>query len=219
MIKINSLTKMYDETVVLKEIDYKINKGDFVVFSGPSGSGKSTLLSIISGMSRPTKGEVIIDNINISKLPEEETARFRNEKMGFVFQKFNLIENFTVYENVLVPLIVTDYLDHEIASRIKDTLNLFALQHKAHIKVKKLSGGEQQRVALSRALVNNPEILIADEPTANLDSELKSRVIELLIKINRANKTVIVATHDEIFLKIEGIKTVFLEDGEIKKVL
>jgi putative ABC transport system ATP-binding protein len=218
MIRINSLTKVYDETVVLKEIDYKINKGDFVVFSGPSGSGKSTLLSIISGMSRPTNGEVFIDNINISKLPEEETARFRNERIGFVFQKFNLIENFSVYENIMVPLIVTDYPDHEIKSKVNSILNIFAIQHKAHTKVKKLSGGEQQRVALSRALVNNPEILIGDEPTANLDTKLKNDVINLLLEINRSNKTVIVATHDEIFLKIEGVKKVFLEDGKIKNI-
>jgi putative ABC transport system ATP-binding protein len=215
MITIKSLYKSYDNIQILEDVNLSINNGDFIILSGPSGSGKSTLLSLISGLSRPTSGEVIFDGINISKLPEYDLGKFRNEKIGFVFQKYNLIEELTVYENVLVPLIVTNYNNKQLNELITRTLTIFGINDKTNVKVKKLSGGEQQRVALSRALVNNPEVIIADEPTANLDPRLKKSVIELFTTINKLGKTVIIATHDEIFRKIEHVKVAYIKNGTI----
>lgn len=215
MITVRGLYKSYNDVQILTNINLSINNGDFIILSGPSGSGKSTLLSLISGLSRPTSGEVIFDGINISKLPEYDLGKFRNEKIGFVFQKYNLIEELTVYENVMVPLLVTNYNNKELNALIARTLAIFGINDKANIKVKKLSGGEQQRVALSRALVNDPEVIIADEPTANLDIRLKSDVIELFTTINKLGKTVIIATHDEIFRKIPHVKVVYLQNGNL----
>ncbi len=213
MIRIENLCKKFDEKVILENINLEIMAGDFWVVMGPSGSGKSTLLSIISGLARPTNGAVFYNDLNISKLPEVDLGRFRNEKIGFVFQKFNLLEGLTVYENILPPLIINE--KRIIKDDIFSLLKKFDIEKLSNVKVRKLSGGEQQRVALARALVNNPEVLIADEPTANLDPRLKFEVLEFFKRINADGKTLIIATHDEVFSKIGGVKTAKLIDGKL----
>ncbi|MGB9731314.1 MULTISPECIES: ABC transporter ATP-binding protein [Calditerrivibrio] len=217
MIEIRHLTKIYDDKIVLQNINLDINNGDFVVIMGPSGSGKSTFLSIISGLSRPTEGSVCYDDINISKLPESDVGKFRNSKIGFVFQKFNLMENLTVYENILPPVIIAE---KKITKKdIFELLKRFEIDNLSDVKVKRLSGGEQQRVALARALVNDPELLIADEPTANLDYRLKNEVIDTFKKIHYQGKTIIVATHDRVFTEIEGARIINMINGKIAEMV
>jgi putative ABC transport system ATP-binding protein len=213
MIRVDQITKVFDNKTILKSIDFEINRGDFLIIMGPSGSGKSTLLSIISSLARPTSGAVFYNDINISKLPEVEAGRFRNKKIGFVFQKFNLLENLTVFENILPPLVINDKRFSK--EKVMDILKRFEIDKLEKVKVKKLSGGEQQRVALVRALVNDPEVLIADEPTANLDVRLKSDVISFFQEINSVGKTVIIASHDEIFLKIPKVRVLQIVDGTL----
>jgi len=217
MIAIRYLTKIYDDKVVLENINLDINNGDFVVIMGPSGSGKSTFLSIISGLARPTEGSVYYDELNISKLPESEVGKFRNSKIGFVFQKFNLLENLTVYENILPPVIIAE--SKMTKKDIFELLKRFEIDVLSDMKVKKLSGGEQQRVALARALVNDPDLLIADEPTANLDYRLKNDVIDTFKKIHQQGKTVIVATHDKVFTEIKGARIINMINGKIAEML
>ncbi|MBZ4643943.1 MAG: transporter related protein [Deferribacteraceae bacterium] len=216
MIEIKNITKHFDDKIILSKISFTIEKGSFTVINGPSGSGKSTLLSIISGLARPTSGEVLYNNINISKLPEKDAGIFRNEKIGFVFQKFNLVENLTVYENLLPPVIIANKKFDK--HHIYDMLRQLEIDSLANTKISKLSGGEQQRVALARALINNPEIIIADEPTANLDYNLKMSILKFFEKINKSGKTLIVATHDDIFVRMKGVKVVLMENGLIKAI-
>jgi len=202
MIEIKSVSKTYgekDDIFVLKDINLSLKKNSLTLIKGVSGSGKSTLLSIIAGFSRPSFGETVIFGERVSKLPENHLAHFRKKHIGFVFQSFALIEDISVYENVKVPLI-----NEKLDSKVVHKMVIEALQ-KAHILHKKdsivfgLSGGEKQRCAIARALVNNPEIFIADEPTANLDRESSERFLELLGEIKNSGKTIIVATHDDIF--------------------
>lgn len=213
MIKIENLCKEYDGKVILDRINLEITHGNFWIFMGPSGSGKSTFLSIISGLARPTSGAVFYNELNIAKLPEDELGKFRNRKIGFVFQRFNLLENLTVYENMLPPLIINEkpFSKDEVFKVLKK----FEIDRFADTKVRKLSGGEQQRVALARALVNDPEVLIADEPTANLDPRLKYEVIDLFKQINSEGKTIIIATHDEVLTKANGVKIAKMSNGKL----
>jgi len=211
MIKIKGLSKVFDGKPILSNININISKGDILIIKGVSGSGKSTLLSIISGLARPTSGAVYYNDMNISKLPEIELGRYRNEKIGFIFQKFNLLENLTVYENILPPLVVKkDKIDRK---NIEEVLKKLELSEFINTKVSKLSGGEQQRVALARALVNKPDILLADEPTANLDYNLKMNAIKIFLQENKEGKTIIIATHDDIFLSIPNIRVAKLDNG------
>jgi len=211
MIKIKNLCKVFDGKPILSNINIDISQGDILIIKGPSGSGKSTLLSLISGLARPTSGAVFYDELNISKLPEIELGIFRNEKIGFIFQKFNLLENMTVYENILPPLVVRkENIDRK---KIEDVLKKLDLLEFINTKVSKLSGGEQQRVALGRALVNKPDILLADEPTANLDYNLKMNAIKIFLQENKEGKTIIIATHDDIFLSIPNARIAKLDNG------
>lgn len=211
MIKIQGLSKVFDGKTVLNNINLDISKGDILIIKGVSGSGKSTLLSIISGLARPTSGSVFFNNMNISKLPELALGKYRNENIGFVFQKFNLIENLTVYENILPPIVVSQ---KRISKKdIQELLKKLEILEFINTKVSKLSGGEQQRVALARSLVNQPDILIADEPTTNLDYNLKMAIIKILLQENRDGKTLIIATHDDVFMQITNARVVELDKG------
>lgn len=215
MILLKDLCKQYDNTKIIDNINLEIKKGSFVVINGPSGSGKSTLLGLISGMIRPTSGEVIVNEEVISKYSDILTSDFRNRYIGFVFQRFNLIKNLTVYENIAIPLLVGDYSFRDIKKMVFEVADYFELTDKISKRVKYLSGGEEQRVALARGLVNNPEIVIADEPTANLDYRLKKEVVNTFENINKQGKTVIIATHDSIFTRVENVITINITDGKI----
>lgn len=219
-IKSKFLKKVYKtdgETVVaLKGIDLEIKKGDMVAIMGPSGSGKSTLLHIIGGIDYPTEGDIFIDGENINKFDDEKLSKFRNENIGFVFQFHYLLPEFTAFENVAMPLQIANKKDFK--DKVIETLTLLGLKDRINHLPSELSGGEQQRVAIGRAIINNPKILIADEPTGNLDSENAKNVIMLFKKLNQKyDMTVIIATHDIEIAKYCNY-IYFLKDGLIEKI-
>ncbi|NQU74567.1 MAG: ABC transporter ATP-binding protein [Candidatus Omnitrophica bacterium] len=205
MLEAKNIRKGYKNGVkelhVLKGIDIKVEEGEFISVFGPSGAGKSTLLHILGGLDRPTDGTVFLDGKDIYKLSEKEKAWTRNTKIGFVFQFYHLLPDFTVLENVMMPLCIGKKgvgEEGQKKSRAKDILDLVALTDRLDHKPPQLSGGEKQRVAIARAVVNRPRLLLCDEPTGNLDSESGKQIIELLDELNKKNRTtVIVVTHEE----------------------
>jgi putative ABC transport system ATP-binding protein len=204
-----------NEFTALKGIDLSIKEGDLISIIGPSGSGKSTLLNLISCLDTPTKGEVYIEDVAISTLNGFERAKLRREKLGFVFQQFNLIRSMSSFENVELPMRFEGTPADERKKKVEELLSMVGLEDKAGNKPTELSGGQQQRVAIARALANNPKIILADEPTGNLDTESGKKVMELLISLHRKEKkTVIVVTHDPHIAKAAN-KTIKIQDGRI----
>ena len=183
-------------TKVLKEISLQVMKGEFVSIMGPSGSGKSTLLYILGGLDVPTGGQVLIDGTDISRLGEEDMSRIRRQKIGFVFQFYNLIPNLNVEENIMLPLLLDGKRAGDYKKQLNHMLELVGLSDRKKHTPRELSGGQQQRVAIARALIGNPEILFADEPTGNLDSRTGAEIMGLLRDINRVSgQTIIMVTH------------------------
>lgn len=220
MIVLNNITKRYkvnnEEIIALDDINIEIFKGQTVVLKGASGSGKSTILSIIANMTKPTSGEVIVKEMRISKLSDDFSSKYRLDNIGFIFQKYNLIPNLTVFNNIILPLIPLNLDEKFIEKRISELLNFFQINDKKDIEVKKLSGGEQQRVAIARALVNNPDIILADEPTANLDEKLSLEFIANLESLKKLHKTIIIATHDPLFFDHKLVdKIIEIKNGRI----
>lgn len=203
IIKLEGIEKVYRtadiETVALENVNISIEKGEFVSIMGPSGCGKSTLLNIIGLLDKPTKGKVLINSRNMTGLTDRELSRFRNENLGFIFQSFHLIPSLNVMQNVALPL---SYRSGEKGSerrrRVKDVLERLGLGNRLNHLPSQLSGGQCQRVAIARAIAGNPEIILADEPTGNLDSHMGAEVMELLHKLNREDgRTIIMVTHNE----------------------
>jgi putative ABC transport system ATP-binding protein len=199
MLVARGLTKSFpsgDRTItVLRDVSFTIADGEFVAIVGPSGSGKTTLLGLLAGLDTPSAGSVLLDDVDLASLDEDARARVRGEKVGFVFQSFQLIPTLTALENVRVPLDLRG--DGGALARATDLLARVGLADRTHHYPVRLSGGEQQRVAIARAFVNAPRVLFADEPTGNLDHETGVRIVELLEQLNRdANTTVIIVTHD-----------------------
>lgn len=219
LIEIERLNKTYisgDERVIaLCDLNLKIEKGEFISIMGPSGSGKSTLLTILGGLNHPTEGEVIIDEIPIYKLSIEKLADFRREYLGFVFQSFQLIPYLTVLENVMLPLAITERSNKEQIEMAEEILRKVGMNGKEKRLPDKLSGGEQERVAIARALVNSPPILLADEPTGNLDSKTGKEIMELFKSLNEEGQTIIMVTHNQDNTKFSS-RTIFLKDGKIE---
>ncbi len=220
MIELNHVSKIYNyktpkEVVALEDVNLSIPEGAFVLLMGPSGSGKSTLLSLIGGLTRPTKGSVIVDGEYVSKLPDHFAALFRRQKIGFIFQKFNLIEDLSVLDNVVLPLVPTSMPYHEIKKRAEEVMQRFSIAHKSATPVSKLSGGEQQRVAIARSLVNDPPIILADEPTANLDAKLVDRFFDILQELKKQGKTLVVATHDPRFERLHPDLIYEVREGHV----
>lgn len=221
MIELRNITKIYetsktDTTVALENISFNIKEGEFVVLKGASGSGKSTILSLIAALSKPTSGDVIVDNKQISKLQDDTAALYRRENIGFIFQRYNLLANLSVEENIVVPLIPSNPNPKELELKLNEVLNHYHIAHKRFQKVKTLSGGEQQRVAIARANINRPKIILADEPTANLDAKLSLHFTQMLEKLKEEKKTIIVATHDPIFFELGIVdKIIKVENGKI----
>lgn len=218
ILKIKNLNKVYgkDETEVkaLNNINLEINKGEFVVIVGKSGSGKSTLLHIMAGLETPTSGDVIIDNINLSSLDEKKRSLLRKEKIGLIFQSYNLIPVLTVQENIKLPTINTNNQDDKYVNELMELLNI--KERKNHLP-NQLSGGQQQRVAIGRALVNKPAIIFADEPTGNLDTKTESEVLNLLKESQKKyNQTIIMITHNMDIAKYAD-KVIKIEDGFIRE--
>jgi putative ABC transport system ATP-binding protein len=216
MIQLNNITKIYDETTALNNISLQLNEGELIVLKGASGSGKSTILSLIAGLTKPTSGEVIVDKKKVSKLADNFASLYRRENIGFIFQKYNLIANLSVKENIALPLIPNNPDEKEFENLLNNVMEKFHIFHKKDNLVKNLSGGEQQRVAIARANINNPKIIIADEPTANLDEKLSLHFIEILKTLKQSNKTIIVATHDPIFFNLDFVdKIIEIHNGNI----
>jgi len=210
MIELKNITKMYDlnktdQVVALKDINLSINEGELIILKGASGSGKSTILSLIAALNKPTSGEVIVDGKKISKLPDNFASTYRRDNIGFIFQKYNLIADISVKENILLPLIPLNPNADELDEKLNLVMEKFKISHKKETLVKNLSGGEQQRVAIARANVNSPKIIIADEPTANLDEKLSLHFIEILKELKTAGKTIVVATHDPLFFDLDFV--------------
>ncbi|MCW4023443.1 MAG: ABC transporter ATP-binding protein [Candidatus Bathyarchaeota archaeon] len=201
----------------VKNIDLTIQKGEFVAIMGPSGSGKSTLLNLLGALDKPTSGQILIDGVDISALNQDELAKLRNEKLGFIFQAYNLIARSSVIRNLELPALVKGYSKEERAKKISALLETVHLSNKIAVKPKTLSGGEQQRIAICRALINEPEIILADEPTGNLDSKTGHEIMAFLRNLNSEKQTtIVVVTHDlEVAKKTD--KIIYFRDGRILK--
>jgi putative ABC transport system ATP-binding protein len=204
-------------TVALHNINFRVEKGEFVSIIGPSGSGKTTLLNLLGALDRPTTGKVFIDGTDISKLHNAELAKVRNKKLGFVFQDFNLISRMSAGENVELPLLIEGVPGDERRRRAKTLLDRFGLGAKLDRNVNKLSGGERQRVAVARALANDPAIILADEPTGNLDTKNTEVMMEFMRQLNvEFGKTVVIITHNP-DVATKARRLISIRDGEIER--
>ena len=213
VVEIKNVSKIYENgTVALKDISLNISKGEFVFVVGDSGAGKSTFLKLIIAEEKPTSGEISVNNYNINTMKRKEIPYLRRT-MGIVFQDFRLIPKMTVYDNVAFALRVTGASMRNIRKRVPYILGLVGLSHKAKCKPNELSGGEQQRVGLARALINNPSMIIADEPTGNIDPKLTYEIVELLSEINRRGTTVIMVTHERNLIKQFNHRVVMIDEG------
>lgn len=221
MIELKNITKIYDlnkndQVIALKDINLSIDEGELIILKGSSGSGKSTILSLIAALNKPTSGEVIVDEKKISKLPDNFASVYRRDTIGFIFQKYNLIADISVKENILLPLIPLNPDADELDEKLNLVMQKFKISHKKNTLVKNLSGGEQQRVAIARANVNNPKIIIADEPTANLDEKLSLHFIDILRELKATGKTIVVATHDPLFFNLDFVdREIQISNGTI----
>lgn len=219
LIKLENVFKTYQlgkvELTVLKGISLEIFPGSFVVILGPSGSGKSTLLNIIGLLDIPSQGKVFLEGKDTSKFSEDELSQLRGKKIGFIFQQFNLLPNLNALENVMVPMIFQKAPENKRKERAEELLESFGLKERILHRPFELSGGEQQRIAIARALSNNPEIIVADEPTGNLDSTTGKKIMEILIELHqKEKKTIVVVTHDS-HIASYSQQIINIKDGQI----
>ncbi len=218
IITVDKVNKTYKngllELQVLKNISFKVDKGEFLAIMGSSGSGKSTMMNILGCLDNQYEGRYILDGIDISKSTENELSEIRNKKIGFIFQSFNLLPRLTALENVELPLVYSSIPKEERHKRANELLEMVGLKDRTHHRPNELSGGQRQRVAIARALINNPSIILADEPTGNLDSKSEAEIIEILQKLNKMGKTIVIVTHEPSIGEIAQRKIVF-KDGEI----
>jgi len=219
LIEAKKISKIYEsggETVdALIDVDLNIEQGEFISIMGPSGSGKSTLLTILGGLNHPTKGELIVDEIPVYQLSLERLADFRREFIGFIFQSFQLIPYLTVIENVMLPLSITDKSNKEQLRMAEEILEKIGLKGKEKRLPDQLSGGEQERVAIARALVNSPPILLADEPTGDLDSKTGREIMNIFKDLNKEGQTIVMVTHNPENTAF-STRTLFLKDGKVE---
>lgn len=221
MISCKNLTKIYQngdtKTFALNNVSFEISEGEFVSIIGPSGSGKSTLMHILGALDNPTSGEYFLDGREVSKLNDDELSELRKNKIGFVFQSFNLLPRTTVLRNVMLPLLYTKTTSQERLDRAKQCLRYAGMEESKFQNLSnQLSGGQMQRVAIARALINNPSIILADEPTGNLDTKTSRTVMEALRELNKKGHTIILITH-EMDVADYANRIIFVRDGIIEK--
>ena len=221
MIKVNKLNKVFNQNTkkefhALKNINIQIKTSSCVILKGVSGSGKSTLLSILGTLSKPSSGDIIVNDDSIAKLPDLHASSYRAKNLGFIFQSYNLFNELDVAQNVSIPLIPLGFTQKQIDEKVMIALSLANIEHKKNETVSNLSGGEKQRTAIARALVNNPDIILCDEPTANLDTDNSLKFIAAIKKLKSLNKTIIIATHDPIFDNLDFVDAIInIKNGEI----
>jgi putative ABC transport system ATP-binding protein len=221
LIKLENVWKIYQEgemeLSVLKDISLEIAPGAFVVVLGPSGSGKSTLLHMLGCLDLPTRGKILLGDRDISKMSEDELAQVRGRKIGFIFQQFNLLHNLNALENVMLPMIFQGKSERERRKRAESLIGSLGLAERMSHRPTELSGGEQQRIAIARALSNDPEIIVADEPTGNLDSATGKKIMEILVDLHKKEeKTIIVVTHDATIAHYSN-QIINIKDGQLIK--
>lgn len=218
LIEFKNVSKYYqsgeEQVAALRQIDLEVKGGDFLAVMGPSGSGKSTMLNILGGLSHPSEGEMLVDDISVYKLGGEKRADFRSSYIGFVFQSFHLIPYLTIMENVMLPLAIKRGRNGFQKKAAQEVLGRVGLAAKGHRLPSQLSGGEQERVAIARALVNSPPIILADEPTGNLDSATGNEVMELLTELNAEGRTIVMVTHNPDNARFAG-RLIKVKDGRI----
>ena len=218
MLSMKNVSKIYRtesiETHALREFSFSVNEGDFISVTGPSGSGKTTFLNIAGLLEEFSNGVYELDGQNVTNLSDAQRSRLRNEKIGFIFQSFNLIPELDVFDNVDVPLRYRGFKAAERRKRIDRVIEMIGLGSRAHHVPSQLSGGQQQRVAIARALAGEPRFLLADEPTGNLDSQMAESVMQLLEEINRAGTTIIMVTHEKNLAK-RARRNIFMHDGRV----
>ena len=221
MIEVKGVTKVFNpgrpnEMTALEDVSFEVGENELVILKGPSGSGKSTLLSLIAALQKPTRGEVVVRGERVNKLSEDFAALYRRHTIGFIFQKFNLIPTLSVFDNIVTPLMTEGISEKELEAKARRVMEEFAIAHKAGEMARNLSGGEQQRTAIARALVNDPPIILADEPTANLDAKLSQAFLEYVRRIKAEGKTIVIATHDPLFFDLAiADREIELKDGKV----
>lgn len=211
------IKKQYGSLEVLKGVDLHIKESEVVSIVGSSGAGKTTLLTILGTLDRPSSGEIVFNGVNITSLNEKKLAAFRNQHIGFVFQFHHLLPEFTALENVCIPAFINKIAKKEAELKATELLDLLGLKHRANHKPSELSGGEQQRVAVARALINNPKVIFADEPSGNLDSENAQNLHQLFFKLrDELKQTIVVVTHNETLANMADRKLI-MKDGQIQQ--
>ncbi len=216
MIEFSSVSKYYNQDLVLKDVTISIDKAELVFLSGPSGAGKTTFLKLIYCAERPDEGQIVVAGWDTRKL-KQRTIPFLRRNLGIVFQDFRLLNKKTVFDNVALALRIHDMHPEEIKEDVYEVLKDVKLQHKAHTYPEHLSGGEQQRVVIARAMVTKPTVLLADEPTGNLDSDTSNTIMNLFKEINTRGTTVVIATHNDALFRGSGHRVVYLKENQIEK--
>ncbi|MBE9467974.1 MAG: ABC transporter ATP-binding protein [Bacteroidetes bacterium] len=215
MIKIEKIKKSFGGLEVLKNINLDIKKGEIVSIVGASGAGKTTLLQVVGTLLKPNSGSIFINDINVASLSEKKIAKFRNKNIGFVFQFHQLLPEFTALENVCIPAFISNTPKKKAEDRAKEILHFLSLDNRLHHKPSELSGGEQQRVAVARAIINNPSVLLADEPSGNLDSKNKKELHELFFSLrDQYNQTIVIVTHNKELSEMSD-RILTIKDGMI----
>lgn len=215
MIKVKNISKSYKDAIVLNNVSLEINKGDFTAVMGPSGSGKSTLLYSISSMDNPDEGEVVFEGIDVYKLSESELSKFRLNKMGFVFQNSQMLKNLSIFDNIILPGMVAKRESIEVVrARATELMSKMGIEDIKDRDIREVSGGQLQRAAICRAMINSPEILFMDEPTGALNSEAASQVMEILKKLNQEGISIMLVTHDAKMASMAK-KVIYIKDGRL----